>query len=331
MKNKQVHKIIYSFWGKRFQEKLQMRFRFWMRTNTNQEDKEKAMRNIWEQAPSVVTENTWKNLARIKGQITESNEIPVSKKRSLRTLQKYAAIILLAVCSCTSGIWIHSLIDKEITPRFTECFVPYGEHKEIILPDGSSVYINAGSVLVYPENFQGEERYVYLTGEARFKVVNNQQQPFIVRTDQLDIEVLGTIFNVQAYPDKEKIVTTLEEGSIQVQSKSKIKEKYIIKPNEQLVYSRDDHSMEIHKVEAIEYSSWKDGFLRFENCRFEEIIYTLERKYKVKIHYDQQKFKGRYYKITFSPDETLDEALHVMTVLIKDFNYERVDNTIFIN
>lgn len=331
MKNKQIHKIIYSFWGKRFQEKLQMRFRFWMRTNTNQKDKEEAIWNIWKQTPSVVTENTWKNLARLKEQITGTTETHTSKKLSLRTLQKYAAIILVAICSSALSIWFYSSTNKDVVPVFTECFVPYGEHKEIILPDGSSVYMNAGSVLVYPENFQGKERYVYLTGEAQFQVVNNQRQSFIVHTDQLDIEVLGTVFNVQAYPDKEKIVTTLEEGSIQIQTKSKHPEVYLLKPNEQFIYSRINQSMAVHQVEAIEYSSWKDGYLKFENCRFEEILYTLERKYNVKIHYDQQKFKERYYRITFTPDETLEEALHVMSVLVKDLNYKRIDNAIFIN
>lgn len=330
MKNNKTYQIIYSFWGKRFQEKLRMRFWFWMKMNKNEKVKEEALQDIWEMSPSVVNDNTWKNLDQLKKHIAETEKIYPMQKHPIHIFRKYAAIILLAICSSVSGIWIYSLLKKDTQPTFTECFVPYGEQKEITLPDGSSVYLNSGSVLVYPENFQGKERSVYLTGEARFQVTKNQQS-FIVHTDQLDIEVLGTTFNVQAYPDREQTVATLEEGSIQINTRDNHNEKHILKPNEQFIFSRTGQTMAVHQVNAPEYSSWKDGYLRFENSRFEEIVFTLERKYSVKIHYDQKKFMGRSYQLTFQPDESLDEALHIMSQLIKDFNYKRIDNTIFIN
>lgn len=329
--NKQIYNIIQTFRNNRFQKELQMRFRFWMRMDTDQEAKEEALQQIWEESPSVVSENTWKNLAEMKRRIAEENGRRSEMKILFNNISKYAAIILLVVASSTMSIWVYNSMNKETPPTFTECFVPYGEQREITLPDGSSAFINYGSILVYPERFEGEKRYVYLTGEARFEVTHNQEQPFVVRTDKLDIEVLGTVFNVQSYPDRENIAATLEEGIIKVYPKDNQAYSYTLKPDEQLTYSRITQSMEKHKVHAEDYSSWREGYLLFEKARFEEILFSLERKYNIRIHYNQEKFKGRRYNITFRPNESLEDALRVLSLLIKDLDYKKVDNTIFIN
>lgn len=331
MENKRIQQVIYSFFGKHWQKDLQMRFRFWFTQKENQKEKEEALSTLWEQTPSVINEHTWLKLSQLQERIDRPGRSTALLRSSLSGWRKYAAVILLIVLSSASTLFIRSLVAGKQVAHFAEYFVPYGESRQFILPDGSTVWMNAGSVLVYPEVFNGHSRSVYLTGEARFEVTKNPAQPFVVHTQKLDIEALGTVFNVQAYPNKSKIVATLEEGSIRVSSTSGEFDAHILKPDEQLVYSRESHTGTINQVDATDFSAWKDGYLLLEDCDFEEIAAALERKYNVSIEYDQQKYKGRSYYVKFGPNETLEDALKILSRLIPDFTYRRVHNVIFIN
>lgn len=330
MENKRIQHIIYSFFGKHWQKDLQMRFRFWFTRNENQREKEEALSDIWKQTPSVINEHTWAKLSELQKKMEQSGSV-ASSRLILYGWRRYAAIILLISISSISTLFIRSFIEHKPATYFTEYFVPYGESKQLTLPDGSTVWMNAGSILVYPEVFNGKSRDVYLTGEARFQVSKNPEQPFIVHTQKLDVEALGTVFNVQAYPNKAKIVTTLEEGSIRISSTLGEFDSYILKPDEQLIYSRQTHTGTVNKVDATDFSAWKDGYLLLEDCDFEEIVAALERKYNISIEYDRQKYQGRSYYVKFGPDETLEDALKILSRLIPDFSYRRVHDVIFIN
>lgn len=331
MSNPEVRDIIHSFYGKHYRKEVQMRFRFWLRREEEQAEKEKIVQEIWEQTPSVVSERTWDSLARLQSRIDHTPAPSFALRFWLEKGRKYAAVILLMLLSSLATLWLRSLIVGDAHPLYTEYFVPYGESRELTLPDSSKVWMNAGSLLVYPESFSGKTRSIYLSGEARFEVSKNPRKPFIVHTHKLDVEALGTIFNMQAYPNKAKIVATLEEGSVRVTSSAGEFDPCILRPDEQLVYSRQTRQAVVHPVEATEFSSWKDGYLLFEDCSFEEIAAALERKYKVMIQYDAQKYRGRSFYVKFGPDETLEDALNVLSGLIEHFHYRIVQTNVFIN
>ena len=215
--------------------------------------------------------------------------------------------------------------------EMAQIFVPYGESKEVLLPDGSKVWVDAGSLLVYPKDFTDTEtRTVYLTGEAAFSVRKNPEQPFIVKTTYLDVQALGTVFSVEAYPSDSCSMATLEEGSILVSVNDEGIEPTILKPDQQLIYSHTTHTVTVHAVDASIYNMERNGYLIFENIQFNRLMASLERKFNVTIHYNSQKYAGEYYNVKFSPDETLEDVLNVLRQLV-GIRYTVKGRVVFIN
>lgn len=329
MKKEQIQRIIHAFYGKHYHIDTQMRFRFWMRMKEDKELKEEVLQEIWQQTPSAITKRTAFNLSRIQQHIAQEEKKPVAKH--ILSWQKYAATITLVIISSVVTLWVNSLLKPKPQMAFIEHFVPYGEYEQFVLPDSSTVWLNAGSILIYPEEFEAKDRSVYLTGEGRFQVAKNKEKPFIVHTQQLNVEALGTIFNVQAYPNKEKVSATLEEGSVCITSNAGSFQKHILKPNQQFSYSKLSEKFVVRDVDASEASMWKDGFLSFEDCKFGEIMAALERKYNVMIQYDQAKYKDRSFHVKFTPDESLEDALNIFSDLIENFHYRIEENVVFIH
>src|ERR1700722_5620570 len=131
---------------------------------------------------------------------------------------------------------------ESIQNNLSEISTHNGSKTNVVLPDGTTVKLNAGSKLTYDKNYGNTTREVNLTGEAFFEVVKNKEKPFIIHTKKIDIKVLGTIFNVKSYPD-EKTETSLVRGSIEVTFKDKSSEKIILKPNEKLIVADDKLSL----------------------------------------------------------------------------------------
>ena len=118
---------------------------------------------------------------------------------------------------------------------FIQYYVSNGKREQVTLPDRSKVWLNSGSLLIYPSAFIGNEREVYLAGEGYFSVTKDKECPFIVKTNSVSVSVLGTEFNINAYPNIDKVVTTLEEGSIRM-SLNRFDSSYLLEPDDQIVY-----------------------------------------------------------------------------------------------
>lgn len=179
---------------------------------------------------------------------------------------------------------------KNAVPNVIE--VPKGGEYELILPDGTHVWINADSKLSFPSVFDSLKREVLLSGEAYFAVKKDKARPFIVKTDNVEIEVLGTEFNVRAYPDLNEIATTLCEGSV---SMTDGKHGLILKPSYQAIYSKTDHSMISRKVDTRLYTGWKDGLFIFENETLEDIMTTLSRWYNINVFFVNERIKTFHF------------------------------------
>jgi hypothetical protein len=195
---------------------------------------------------------------------------------------------------------------------YNELTIPYGKTFKIVLSDGTSVHLNAGSTLKYPVKFiKGEERKVFLTGEAYFDVAKDKAHPFIVNANDLNVRVLGTEFNMSSYPEDNRISTVLVEGSVSLYT---IHETYnkdmsaVLKPGYKATWNQKKKNIHFNKVNTDLYTSWKDGRIIFEHVKFKNIIRKLERRYDVSIENTNLKLAHQVFTASFDI-ETIDQVL----------------------
>ncbi|QGY45419.1 DUF4974 domain-containing protein [Maribellus comscasis] len=176
---------------------------------------------------------------------------------------------------------------------YTNISCALGDKTEISLPDSSKVSLNSGSELIFNNNFGEKGRQVSLKGEAFFSVAKDKHTPFVVKVNELEVEVLGTEFNLKAYPEEEKVSVTLVEGSLKVSSDN---QRTIIEPNQKLVYDKQTQAMtkQILSDTAAE-TEWKDGRLVFRNESLAELELKLERWFDVDIYFADDQVKTKRF------------------------------------
>ncbi|MDE5420731.1 FecR domain-containing protein [Ancylomarina sp. DW003] len=170
-----------------------------------------------------------------------------------------------------------------------------GGEYQLELADGTKVYLNCDSELRYPVNFGERERRVELKGEAFFEVTKNGQ-PFVVDVNNLSVEVLGTKFNVMAYANEESIQTTLVSGKVKVAVKGdddENVESIYLEPGKQASWNKLNQTLSCKEVETDLYTSWINGYFRFENQRLEDVMRTISRWYDVKVFYQNPDLKNK--------------------------------------
>lgn len=182
--------------------------------------------------------------------------------------------------------------DRGSEPAFHEISTPRGGQYQIVLPDGSKVWLNADSRLRFPPVFASGDREVFLEGEGFFAVDHDDRQ-FIVRTNGQQITVLGTAFNVRAHLDEPVVRTTLLRGSVQVNLNSR-GASHVLKPNQQAVVDRQAQTVRVEEVVASEYGAWKDGYFNFRNTPLATVMQDVARWYDVSIDADSLPDKRLY-------------------------------------
>ena len=228
----------------------------------------------------------------------------------LRNFQRIAAILILPLI-ISFLIYYSQTKSSENSIAYTEIECPMGARVKFQLPDGSTGSLNSGSKLKYPAQFIGD-RKVELVGEAFFDVVHNEKVPFYVSTKNLNIKVLGTTFNVVANEDESTEEVVLSTGKVNAYLKSG-KNVAVLKPNEQLVLNIDKKSINVNKVEASQYTSWKDGKLVFRNENIQQVARRLSRWYNAEIVVDDHQLDDYTFHATFK-DEPLDEVLKLLCI-----------------
>lgn len=212
---------------------------------------------------------------------------------------------------------------------YNEIEVPRGKRFQLILSDGTQVHLNAGTSMRYPVSFlPGHTREVFLKGEAYFEVTKNEQDPFIVNTQNMDVTVLGTHFNVNSYDDFSSF-TVLVEGSVSI-SKDNDEGNGVVKvivPGEKA--SVEQATIAVEPVDISNYIDWLTGKLTFVDMPFREIVKKIEIKYNVSIkneyaELNEARFKGRF------EDETIIDLMDVFKESV-GFEYQIIDNQIVIN
>ena len=157
-----------------------------------------------------------------------------------------------------------------------------GSEYRLILSDGTKVWLNAESQLIYPVRFTGENREVIMKGEACFEVAKKEKQPFVVKVDEIEVLVTGTLFNVEAYPETKEVKMTLVEGRVEVKTEE---HRQLLSPDEQALVDKQEGQIRVRKVVAEEYIGWTRGEFRFTRTRLEEVMTRLARWYDVEVFF----------------------------------------------
>ena len=257
-----------------------------------------------------------------------------------KSLRIYAAAILLAIMLGFGSYFILERLNTSSDDSYCEITVPYGGKSSIVLPDGSKVWLNAGSNLKYKRDFDVKSREVKIEGEAFFDV-QKMRHPFVVHTSHFDIRVLGTTFNVKSYPDDDNIETTLIEGNIRIES-NELAKPLNLKPRQKMTYYKgteqvktsslslekpDEEASEISQpidktikkseiaIEKIanpeEYTGWKDGQLIINNEPLGELVKKLERKYDIVFRFESEDLRYYTYSGTIR-DFPLEQVLKAL-------------------
>jgi transmembrane sensor len=239
-----------------------------------------------------------------------------------------AAVVLLASIFVAD----HYLFTSPVVPTGLDSVVQKtenGEQQDLTLPDGTQVRLNAGSSISYPEEFLDTLREVTLTGEAYFQVVGNKNAPFVIHTGKVTTQVVGTSFNISAYPDNGQVRIAVVEGKVSVNTKEMTKKSAVcLTKDEMATFEEEVGELVVSNFEKDDLIAWKDGILCFEKADFTHSIKTLERWYGVKVEVSKNRkldpawrFSGKF------KDKSLDYILNVMSYPNK-FSYKINENIV---
>lgn len=189
-----------------------------------------------------------------------------------------------------------------------ELIIPKGGEYQVMLADGTKVWLNSASRLIYPQSFMGKERRVVLSGEAFFDVAHDAERPFIVETSRMNVKVLGTRFNVNDYDDNEEVSTTLVNGSVEIVSGGQ--QAFRLVPGEQ-AYGKENE-LEKREVNVRLYTSWIDGKFLFNNTELEEIAQQISRWYDVEIFFSSENVKKVRFTGAIVKFKPLDDLVRMI-------------------
>jgi len=330
------------------------------------------LHDLWNSTPELnrqYSENKYKELVlRMQhigideGKFTDNDQIilndqepaPKRSKKWFLGISLFIIISLAAFFLLQKNESVNTAKKTEPPLVKNEINTKYGSKTNMVLPDGTKVWLNAGSTMTYDRDYGVNVREVSLTGEAYFDVIKNPEKPFIIHTSKINIKVLGTAFNVRCYPDEKNTETSLVRGSLEVTMKDR-QEKFILKPNEKLIISNNDSgpgktndtvkktAQTQEPVDVIELShlsllpqdnsivetSWVNNRLVFRSETFEDVALKMERWYAVSIVFKDEKLKAKKFTGVFE-NESADQALAAMQ-LTTAFSYKIINEEIVIS
>lgn len=248
-----------------------------------------------------------------------NHRLQIKKRRKLfRTALQYAAVAIVLIASTFFITQIFT--ENKTLGALNTLYVPAGQRAQLTLQDGTSVWLNAQSTLKYPSNFSKKNREVEVIGEAFFDVAKDAKRPFIVSTQQVEMMVLGTQFNVYSYADAGYIQTDLVEGSLKVYTKQAPQASVTLKPNENATVKHGQ--ITVGQIESADHFLWKEGIYTFNNERLLDIIEKLQLYYDVKIIVKDPDIFNVRYTGKFRQRDGIDEILKIIQKIQK-FNIEK--------
>ncbi|WP_372935858.1 FecR family protein [Mariniphaga sediminis] len=288
-------------------------FENWLALNRNNKQEFERFKKIWNSAHHKHEYDLEAAHQKIKQKIAASEK---PTRQIYDTLRRVAAILILPLAFSVLYWGYNTYKASDLQQiELTTITCPLGEIRQLDLPDGTTVYLNAGSKISYPQNFGNtENREVKLIGEALFEVTKDKEKPFIVDLGNVHIKVLGTVFNVSNYIDDSDLEVFLAEGSVELISYDKAHlptNKMRMIPDQLATLTTTGQLLKLEMADFEDYGSWKDGYLVFNDEPLEEVVRKLKRKFDVEISTPQQIDKGSKINGNFA-NKSIIEILDIL-------------------
>ena len=325
MKN-YFQKIITLFTGNDYPESTQQDFYKWLVDEEHTVEKDEALQKLWDDAHKRGTAADMQESYEL---LKKNVGIPsVPRKRTIRPIHIWQAVAAVLFIVAASSVYL-STIGKDTAANLIQQYIPTAEIRTLTLPDGTQVQLNSQSTLLYPQEFTGDSRSVFLLGEANFKVKPDKKRPFIVKSNDSQITALGTEFNVSAYPESQEIATTLISGSIRVDYNN-LTTSVILHPNEQFAYNRNNKKYDLSNPDMDDVTAWQRGELVLQKMTLTDIINVLERKYPYAFVYSIKNLKNDRFSFRFKDNAPLEEVMEIIVNVVGQMDYRIVEDKCYL-
>lgn len=243
----------------------------------------------------------------------------INRKRTVTGLSAVAAVCLVVAFSLL-------LVPRRVAdPEIQRYYTAFGEKQTVTLPDGTVVQMNSASSIVYPERFTAANRTVVFSGEGIFRVTPDARHPFVVKAPSFEVEVLGTVFDIEAYPENDKATVVLSEGSVLVRHNGSASS---LRPGQKAELLRDG-TVSIGNVAPADYMAWSKGGFLLQGADIDEIIGLIRRTYGMEVQCSySSKFDGTLITARSEISRPVEEFLDLLAELIPGMKYTIKDNTI---
>jgi ferric-dicitrate binding protein FerR (iron transport regulator) len=303
----------------------------WMAADPANAQLLKEWKQLWQQsADSVVYEQIdleaeW---AKMQQQMARSSKNMQAVHRSNGWWKWAAAAAVLLIAGATW--WTFTPHSKEVVAGYNQVTLSKGQRMQLMLSDGTKVWLNGNTVLRYPSAFGSEKREVEITGGAYFEVANDAAAPFIVKTPDYAVRVLGTEFRVLAYPGNPVSITTLVKGAVQIEGYDSTGKVQVLKAGHEVVFDRENKTVSVQPSDLTRSMQMKGEALSFKGITMAQLALKLEAIYGIKIRLADDSLKNLKFTGKFYDDETVWKALDVIS-LTTPVIYTYTGNEIFIN
>lgn len=258
-----------------------------------------------------------KELDQIFYSIEKQTHIDLLHRSTMRLMRIAATLLLPLLCSVATYLYMDNQEQTFINNQMT-ILAENGHRAAVILPDGTNVKLNSGSHLSYPQKFGKKTREVNLSGEAFFNVTKDPEKKFIVHTKHINIEVLGTTFNVYSYESENTVEMVLLSGHVKIKTNQSPSQIIYAKPHEKVSYDKQSGLVNIKKTEARFETAWLRDELVFRSEKLENVFYKLERKYGVTI----RKEKFAQGNDLFTGSFGNEDLTHILNILKTHYNFK---------
>ena len=315
--NKHIDELIANYLTEGLDKNALDELKTWIAASAENQQYFIRQREIWFSAVSREAASVYdkdKAFENFRNRVESQKEIQSTSRRgfSLSALWRYAAVVAIIIAVGCISYWQGEVNVKD---TFADISVeaPLGSKTKLYLPDGTLVWLNAGSRMTYSQGFGVDNRKVELEGEGYFEVQRNEKIPFFVKTKDLQLQVLGTKFNFRDYPEDHEVVVSLLEGKVGLNNLLREEKEAVLSPDERAVLNKANGLLTVESVTASNASQWTDGYLFFDEELLPDIAKELERSYNVKIHIANDSLKTfRFYGNFVRREQNIQEVLEAL-------------------
>ena len=315
--NKHIDELIANYLTEGLDKNALDELKTWIAASAENQQYFIRQREIWFSAVSREAASVYdkdKAFENFRNRVESQKEIQSTSRRgfSLSALWRYAAVVAIIIAVGCISYWQGEVNVKD---TFADISVeaPLGSKTKLYLPDGTLVWLNAGSRMTYSQGFGVDNRKVELEGEGYFEVKRNEKIPFFVKTKDLQLQVLGTKFNFRDYPEDHEVVVSLLEGKVGLNNLVREEKEAVLSPDERAVLNKANGLLTVESVTASNASQWTDGYLFFDEELLPDIAKELERSYNVKIHIANDSLKTfRFYGNFVRREQNIQEVLEAL-------------------